>query len=253
MTLEEKFIEKWGSNRFFMGLLKMYKRSYSYFFGIKKEMAFGTKLCFSWLNRFPERGRKNIIRMDKSVKCKHSSFTIMGKGNKIIIGAGSRIENVEFDMRGDGNCIIIGKNVLLRNAIVASSDGGSILSIGDNTSTGKGLKVSAMESAKVQIGNDCLFSTFISIMNSDSHSIIDLNSNRRVNAAKDIKIGNHVWLGENVKVLKGVEIQDNVVIGNRSMLTKGLYQSNSVYVGSPAKLLRGGSIGVLRGLRASSA
>ena len=136
---------------------------------------------------------------------------------------------------------------------MASSDVVSILSIGDNTSTGKGLKVSAMESAKVQIGNDCLFSTFISIMNSDSHSIIDLNSNRRVNAAKDIKIGNHVWLGENVKVLKGVEIQDNVVIGNRSMLTKGLYQSNSVYVGSPAKLLRGGSIGVLRGLRASSA
>ena len=240
MTTEARFVERWGKNRFFMWLLKVYKRSYSYFFGIKKEMAFGTRLSFLWSNRFPQRGRKNIIRIEKSAKCRHCSFNIMGTGNKIIIGAGSRIENVVFDMRENGNCIIIGKNVLLRNSIVGSSDGGSVLTIGDNTSAGIGLKLSAMESAKVEIGNDCLFSTYITIRNSDSHSIIDLNSNRRVNEARDVKIGNHVWLGENVKVLKGVEIQDNVVVGSSSMLTKGLYQSNSVYIGTPARILRGG-------------
>lgn len=40
-----------------------------------------------------------------------------------------------------------------------------------------------------------MFSTYITIRNSDSHSIIDLYSNRKVNEARDVKIGNHVWLG----------------------------------------------------------
>lgn len=175
-----------------------------------------------------------------------------GTGNKIVIGEGSKMENVQFDMRGDENCIVIGENVMLKNSSVAASDTGSVVSIGNNTTAGIGLKVTALESAKIEIGSECLFSTYISILNSDSHSIIDLNSNRRVNEAKDIKIGNHVWLGENVKVLKGVEIKDNVVVGNRSMLTKGLYQSNNVYIGTPARLLRGGAIGLLLGLRMSN-
>lgn len=51
-----------------------------------------------------------------------------------------------------------------------------------------------------------------------------------------VKIGNNVWLGENVTILKGVTIGDNVIIGIGSIVTKNI-PSNSVVVGVPAKVV----------------
>lgn len=51
-----------------------------------------------------------------------------------------------------------------------------------------------------------------------------------------IKIGNNVWLGENVTILKGVTIGDNVILGYGSIVTKSI-PSNSVAVGSPARVI----------------
>lgn len=51
-----------------------------------------------------------------------------------------------------------------------------------------------------------------------------------------VKIGNNVWLGENVTILKGVTIGDNVIIGIGSVVTKDI-PSNSVAVGIPAKVV----------------
>lgn len=51
-----------------------------------------------------------------------------------------------------------------------------------------------------------------------------------------VKIGNNVWLGENVTILKGVTIGDNVIIGLGSVVTRDI-PSNSVAVGIPAKVV----------------
>lgn len=51
-----------------------------------------------------------------------------------------------------------------------------------------------------------------------------------------IKIGNNVWLGQNVSILKGVTIGDNVIIGFGSVVTKSI-PSNSVAAGAPAKVI----------------
>ncbi len=239
MTAEDCFLRKFGKNKVLMYFLKAYKWCISFFWGIKKEMTLREKIIFSLANKFVKRGRRNVIRLEKA-KCKHNLFFVSGRGNQISIGEGSEIENVEFEVQGENNCINIGKNVVLRNSLIAVADKESLISIGDDTSIGKGAKFVALESSKVEIGKGCLFSTNISIMNSDSHSIIDLKDHYRKNAASDVYVGNHVWLGENVTILKGAEIQDNVIIGNRSMLLKGKYQSNSIYAGLPAKFIRGG-------------
>lgn len=51
-----------------------------------------------------------------------------------------------------------------------------------------------------------------------------------------VRIGNNVWLGENVTILKGVSIGDNVIIGIGSVVTKSI-PANSVAVGIPAKVI----------------
>lgn len=184
-------------------------------------------------------GRKNLLAFGKG-QYTGNSFAIGGGHNAIRIGEGCNVTNVKFEIFGSYNTIVIGNRVILRDALIHLGDDGNCLSIGDDTGIGVGFRVSILEGSSVSIGNDCMFSGNVSLMNSDAHSIIDLKTNDRINKASDIFVGNHVWFGQDVTVLKGAKICDNTVIGNRSMVTKGEYEGNSVYVGSPARLLREG-------------
>ena len=84
-----------------------------------------------------------------------------------------------------------------------------------------------------------MFSNHIIIQTSDSHAIIELSTNKRTNPAKDIQIGNHVWIGLSCRILRGSTIGDNSIIGSGSIVTKKIPQ-NVTAVGSPAKVVRDG-------------
>lgn len=51
-----------------------------------------------------------------------------------------------------------------------------------------------------------------------------------------VKLGDNIWLGENVTICKGVSIGDNCIIGIGSVVTKSI-PSNSVAVGVPARVI----------------
>ena len=93
---------------------------------------------------------------------------------------------------------------------------------------------------KIFIGKDCLFSWGIKMRTSDGHSVIDLNLDKAVNLPADIYIGDHVWMGEDVKILKGIYIPNNCVLGGFSVITKSFSKkdSNSVIAGFPAKVVK---------------
>lgn len=240
MTLETKFIEKFGKNRFLMFYLKTYKRIYSYLWGIKKNMPFRVKMAFSLHNKVETGGgRKNCFSFGRG-RYSGNFFRMHGSHNVIRIGEGGSVANVRFEIFGDDNTIEIGDRVVLRDAHIHLGDNGSSLRIGDDTDIGSGFHASILEGANVTIGSDCMFSWNTSLMNSDAHSIIDLTTKCRINKAADIFIGNHVWFGQDVTVLKGAKIMDNTMVGNRSMVTRGEYEGNSVYIGQPARLLRTG-------------
>jgi len=76
----------------------------------------------------------------------------------------------------------------------------------------------------------------IEIRTGDSHSIIDLNTHNRINYAQNVKIGNHVWLCADVKILKGVTIGKNSIIGTGSIVTKSI-PDNCIAAGIPAKVI----------------
>lgn len=62
-------------------------------------------------------------------------------------------------------------------------------------------------------------------------------SEKGLEYAKTIKVGNNVWIGGNVVVLPGVTIGDNVLIGAGSVVNKDI-QSNSVAIGNPCKVIK---------------
>ena len=82
-----------------------------------------------------------------------------------------------------------------------------------------------------------MFSKGIKITTTDSHSIINLETGERTNLAKDVVIGNHVWLGQNVTINKGVEIGSNSIVAGHSVLTKSI-PSNCIAAGVPARVVK---------------
>lgn len=71
------------------------------------------------------------------------------------------------------------------------------------------------ENISVSIGNNCLISTVVHIRASDGHTIYSaINPKEILNASsKCIKIGNHVWVGQNALITKDVIIPNNCVVG----------------------------------------
>lgn len=89
----------------------------------------------------------------------------------------------------------------------------------------------------LEIGENVLLHSGTTILTHDYASRAFLNLYCEfVPSHKKVKIGNNVWLGQNVSILKGVEIGNNVIIGYGSVVTQSI-PSNSVAVGCPAKVI----------------
>ena len=172
----------------------------------------------------------------KGVFLKNTKIRIDGNNNSVIINSKNRLTNCVLHISGNNCSIEIDDHCILKNLELWVEDDGSKIKIGNRT-TIEGGHIAATEGKEINIGNDCMFSSGIQIRNGDSHSIFDLLNNERINNAIQVKIGSHVWLGNDVKVLKGSIIDDNSIIGTGSIVT-GHLSSNSIYVGAPPKKVR---------------
>ena len=118
-------------------------------------------------------------------------------------------------------------------------EGGSIV-IGNGNNVCGSTKISSIEGVPVVVGNDNLFSTNVDFKTGDSHSIISVQTGKRINPSMSIKVGNHNWFGHNVTILKGVELKENVIVGTGSIVTKSPEETNIVLAGTPAKVIKRG-------------
>ncbi|CAD5344729.1 acyltransferase [Flavobacterium bizetiae] len=181
------------------------------------------------------KGRNNIINDTSLIS--QISYDIIGNNNEIIIGKDSNIFNLKIFIRGDNHKVKIGENCLIKSGVIWIEDHDCSLLI-DSFTTIEDAHFGITEpNSKVEVGKDCMLSSGIRILTGDSHSIIDLNSETRINYASNVKIGSHVWIGLDSLILKGVEIGKDSIVGSKSILTKK-YGSNVIIAGSPAKIIK---------------
>lgn len=161
-----------------------------------------------------------------------------GSDNKITIGKNCNLYKLRVIFYGNNNSVVIGDNCNLQNSVLYLIDDNNSIVICNNNDWGGNVNIIPEEGTSIKIGRDCQFAVNVVVRSSDGHSIISNESNKRINPAQDIKIGDRCWLGENVKVFKGAIINSDCIIGAGSIVTKGQYDSNSVYVGSPARQVK---------------
>ncbi|WP_299223774.1 acyltransferase [uncultured Aquimarina sp.] len=181
-------------------------------------------------------GNNNIIEKQSDYLF-HLNITINGNNNKILIKNDCNISNIIINIQGDNHYLEIGSGCRISGGMFWLEHTNCKIIIGAKTTIEWAHIAATEDDSSIVIGEDCMFSDNISIRTSDSHSIIDLESNKRINQAKSINIGNHVWLGAHVKILKGANIGNNSVISMGAIVTKRI-SNNSIAAGIPAKVIK---------------
>jgi acetyltransferase-like isoleucine patch superfamily enzyme len=209
-------------------------------------------------------GENNVFDFHESSILKYSIFQIHGDNNRIIVEDDCRVTNQKICIYGDNNtvlirngsklrgvpgkvdeqCILIkgsqskvliGKRVRLQGELVLKGVSKEI-NIGDFSTLGNVYFLVA-ENTNLNIGKDCMFSHGISVRTSDSHSIINSKTGKRTNYAKDIVIGDHVWIGMNVLLTRGAIIPTGCVVATGAVVTKPFHGENCSIGGIPARVL----------------
>ncbi len=178
-----------------------------------------------------------------SINCallKRSRLEAYGLGNSIEIGQLTRMTGTTIFIKGNNNKVIIDDENGFENCSIWIEDDNNEIHIGRHNRFFKNSHLAALEGTKITIGADGLFAPDVQIRTSDSHSIIDKESGRRVNAAADVTVGDHVWIATGAVVLKGSEIPNDCVVGINSLVNKKFDEAGCVYAGNPAKKVKNG-------------
>ena len=125
-----------------------------------------------------------------------------------------------FDLEGSKETLYIGKNCEMGDMthIVARER----VEIGDN----------------VLIASKCFISdTSHGVYNGESQDSPNIPPNKRDLATDPVKIGNNVWIGENVVVLPGTQIGSGCIIGANSVV-KGAFGDAVIVAGVPGRVIK---------------
>ena len=165
-------------------------------------------------------------------------LAVCGKNNLIHLGDNVRLENVEIKIFGNNNHIFIDSYNTINGVRFAIEDDNNYITIGSHVYIGENSLLAALEGTKILIGKDCMIAGPCEMRTSDSHSLTDLEGNR-INPAKDIEIGEHVWIGAGCMILKGCKIPSHSIVAARSLVTSTeTFESYSLWGGVPARLLK---------------
>ena len=192
--------------------------------------------------------KQNSISVPRT---KNIRLDIAGKDNKIIINTKSIRQSSRINIRiyGDNNTIVIDENVSVSgnlNIYIGNNHHNYAPTYNCEFKVGKNTTIESMtyctfnSGAKSTVGENCMFAYGITLFDTDSHPIFDINTHQIVNYVHGINIGNHVWIGANVTILKNTQIADDIIVGWGSVVSGKHLESHCAIAGNPARKVKEG-------------
>lgn len=143
-------------------------------------------------------------------------------------------DNIIVSFQGHGNILQIAPNIIVGSLYVRFGNNG-FCSIGENTEI-FGAEF-AVADAKIQIGRDCLLANGVIIRTHDAHHIFDMETHRRINVSKDVRIGDNVWIAYRATLLGGATVGTGSIVGTNAV-TSGEFGNHLIIAGSPARVIK---------------
>jgi maltose O-acetyltransferase len=109
---------------------------------------------------------------------------------------------------------------------------GAELTVGEQTFLNYGSSLSAHE--KVSIGRNCLIGSYVNILDSDYHDMLDRT---QPGESAPVIIEDDVWIANRALILKGVRIGRGSVIGAGAVVTRDV-PPGCFAAGVPARVIR---------------
>lgn len=167
-------------------------------------------------------GDNNLCKIYYKFRTNKKTTISLHQNATLEIGASPHVINITVPgWIADGCKLHIGKNVSIADAVFLILD---------------------EKNVSISIKDNCMLSTGITFRSSDTHIIVDSQTNQRINFAENIIVGEHTWLGMGTTILKGSHIPPNSIVGAKSVYTKSCNPKNlsnwdgGIFVGQPAKL-----------------
>ncbi len=130
--------------------------------------------------------------------------------------------NVDIITRNNCHINVKGRIVIKKNSTFSANEKGRII-IGNNCHFGENCMV--VSKKNIEIGDAVIIGPSVCIY--DHNHNISKNGYVEGYKTKDVKIGNHVWIGANVTILAGSIIGDNCVIAAGTVV-KGMVPNNVI-------------------------
>lgn len=168
-------------------------------------------------------------------------FDVVGNDNTIEIHEGCYLNQVTFYIRGDHHRIIIGPGVRFnRGGNIWFEDREGRLTIGER-STFEDVHLAVTEpQSSLTIGQDCMFAYDIEVRTGDSHSVLSRDTGERLNPAKSVTIGNHVWVAAHSYLLKGTTLAEDSIVATGAIVTRAFHEEGVIVAGNPAQIIKRG-------------
>lgn len=148
-----------------------------------------------------------------------------------------KLEKVSVFLYGSGHQLLIERDVIFKKGMIWFEDKNCSIVIREKTTIEEAEISAAEDGMHIAIEKDCMLSSGIRISTTDSHSIISLDTNKRINEAGSVLIENHVWIGHNATICKGIHIGHDTIIGTNSVVTHDIPPS-VVAAGVPARIVK---------------
>ncbi|MDT2849044.1 hypothetical protein P7H60_07690 [Vagococcus carniphilus] len=178
-----------------------------------------------------------VIGQPISNEIKIQNLIFKGKNNILIIDSNAVFFSTNIVFNGSNSTAFINSTSNNRMNLNLSLYNNSTYYQGKNNYFNGRFNCIVSESKNVIIGDNGIFSFNIWVRTSDAHLIYNLEDKKRLNHAKDVILGSHVWIGQNVTILKGAFIGSGSVIGLNSVVSKKI-NSNTLNLGNHIKELK---------------
>ena len=91
---------------------------------------------------------------------------------------------------------------------------------------------------QISFGQNCMLGWNIQIIDGNAHKVIE--NEKEKNSKCTIKVGNHVWIGAEVKICRSVSIGNDSIAAYGSVITGGKFPDHAMIGGYPAKIIKEG-------------
>lgn len=182
-------------------------------------------------------GKLENNRVEGGPEILNSTISFKGRNNILYCEGNVKLNGARFSFEGNNSIVYLSsaQNTQYSFNLVVYND--STFFIGRDNNLSSPININIQEHQNVIIGAGGSISSGVNIRTSDIHPIYDFQSKERINHAKSVFIGDHVWIGHLAYISRGAKIGSGSIVENCSFIPHNAkIYSNSLIVGNPARI-----------------